>query len=84
MPLLARILFLAASVNLRAHTLIPSGRFKSLASLVTVPTTATVRQLNLVFPAGTGALSLERCLTMREREMGYLLSRDWLSLLWTT
>lgn len=70
LPLLAKILFLAVSVNLRAQILSPSGRLSSLASLVTVPTTATVLQLNLVFPSGTARRSVVRCLTMREREMG--------------
>ena len=63
-------------MNLRAQTLIPSGRLISLVSLVTVPTTATILLLNWVFPAGTAVRSLVRCLTMRERERGYLLSLD--------
>ena len=84
MPLAAVILFLAYAVNLRAQILSPSGRLRSLVSLVTVPTTATILLLNCVFPAGTGVRSWVRCLVMRERERGYLLSLDWLSLLWTT
>ena len=83
-PFAAVILFLAYAVNLRAQTLSPSGILRSLVSLVTVPTTATILWLNWVFPAGTAVLSLLRCLTMRETERGYLLSLDWLSLLWTT
>jgi len=82
-PFAAVILFLASVVNLRATTRRPSGSFKSLGSLVTVPTTATTR-LNLLVPAGTTDLSLDKCLTMRDTERGYLLSLDWLSLLWTT
>jgi len=51
------ILFLAAVVNLRATILSPSGTLRSLTSLVTVPTTATMRALYLVFPSAAGALS---------------------------
>ena len=64
------ILCLAVSVNLRAVTLSPWGAFKSLLSLVTVPTTATI---------GASFLPL-RFLAILESERGYLLSLDWLSL----
>lgn len=70
-------------MNLRATTLRPSGSFKNLGSFVTVPTTATI-WLNLLAPAGSTLLSLDKCLTIRETERGYLLSLDWLSLLCTT
>jgi hypothetical protein len=49
-PLAFCILALASLVNLRAHTLSPSGMFNILVSLVTEPTTATILELNLVFP----------------------------------
>jgi len=48
-PFAAVILFLAPAVNLRATTLSPSGILISLGSLVTDPTTATIR-LNLLVP----------------------------------
>jgi hypothetical protein len=57
-------------VNLSAQILMPWGRLRSRTSLVTGPTMATMRDVNLVCPAGTGVLSLVRCLTMREMEMG--------------
>jgi hypothetical protein len=45
-------------------------------SLVTVPTTAKILELNLVFPYATGALSCENVFTILEIEIGYLLSLD--------
>lgn len=58
-------------MNLRAVILRPLGILRSLLSLVTVPTTATT---------GVSFLPL-RFFAILEREMGYLLSLDWLSLL---
>jgi len=70
-------------VNLSAQTLNPCGTFKNLVSLVTVPITAKILELNLVCPSGTGALSCAKVLEILEIEIGYLLSLDWLSLLST-
>jgi hypothetical protein len=47
------------------------------------PTIATILELNLVFPSGTFALSLDNNLAILETEIGYLFNLDWLSLLWT-
>lgn len=71
-PFAAMILYLAAWVNLSAATLMPSGRLRSLVSLVTVPTMATILELYLVLSLGTAAWSLLKCLTILEIEMGYL------------
>lgn len=46
-PFACAILALAAFVNLRAQTLRPWGREISLLSFVTVPTTATILEVNL-------------------------------------
>ena len=69
LPLEAVILFLAAWVNLRATILSPWGTLSNLTSLVTVPTIATMR-LNLLSPWAAGERSWERCLIMREMEIG--------------
>ena len=53
-------------------------------SLVTDPTTATILELNLLFPYGTFSLADESILVNFEIEIGYLLSLDWLSLFRTT
>jgi len=71
-------------VNLRAHTLSPSGTLRNLVSLVIDPTRATILELNLVFPSATVDLSLDNNLAILEIEIGYLFNLDWLSLLWTT
>ena len=76
-PLAFIILALAALVNLSAQILSPSGTFNNLTSLVTLPTTATT------LPS-TFALSFDTILAILEIEIGYLLSLDWLSLLWIT
>ncbi len=75
-PLAFCILALASLVNLRAHTLSPSGMFNILVSLVTEPTTATILELNLVFPSAAVLLAVESILTNFESEIGYLLSLD--------
>jgi hypothetical protein len=69
LPFAAVILLLAPWVNLRATILSPAGRFKKRASLVTVPTIATIL-LNLLSPCAWGDLSWLRCLTILEMEIG--------------
>ena len=69
-------------MNFKAQIFSPSGTLRNLTSLVTVPTTATILELNAVLPSGSLELLLERILAILEMEMGYLLSRDWLRRLW--
>jgi hypothetical protein len=50
--------------------------FNNLVSLVTEPTTATILELNLVFPSAIALLAVESILVNFESEIGYLLSLD--------
>ena len=63
-------LALAALVNLRATTLIPVGTWRSLLSLVTLPTTATILEVNLVSSFPLENWSLARILLILDNEIG--------------